>query len=129
MSSGKTVELQRLIDRMATGDLSARDELINSACRRLRVIARKELKRFPAVQRWEETDDVLQSACVRIWRALREVTPESVRHFLNLGAMHIRLEILDMFRHYYGPHGLGANQKSAGYLQRSDGNLAQQDAP
>jgi RNA polymerase sigma-70 factor (ECF subfamily) len=40
------------------------------------------------------------------------VRPESARGFLGLAATSIRRELLDLARHYGGPHGLGANHAS-----------------
>jgi RNA polymerase sigma-70 factor (ECF subfamily) len=66
------------------------------------------LRRHPHLRRWEETDDLLQAALLRLHRSLAEVRPESVRHFDNLAAVQIRRELIDLARGYYGPEGLGA---------------------
>ena len=42
------------------------------------------LRHFPGVQRWEQTDDVVQNALVRLWNALRDVRPPSAREFAGL---------------------------------------------
>jgi RNA polymerase sigma-70 factor (ECF subfamily) len=110
--SSPTIELQGYLDRMRAGDLAARDELFRHACRRLERLTRKMLKGFPGVKRWEQTDDVLQSALVRLLRALQDVQPASARDFFALTAEQIRRELLDLARHYYGPHGEGANHAS-----------------
>jgi RNA polymerase sigma-70 factor (ECF subfamily) len=102
---------------MRAGDASARDELFNRACARLRRIARKLLGHFPALKRWEDTDDVLQNSSLRLWQALKQVTPESPRHFFNLAAMHIRHVVIDMARHYKArplPQILPAGSASTG---------------
>jgi RNA polymerase sigma-70 factor (ECF subfamily) len=70
------------------------------------------LKAFPAVRRWEQTDDVCQIASLRLHRALAGVVPQSARHFLNIAAVQIRRELIDLSRHYGGPEGLGANYAS-----------------
>jgi RNA polymerase sigma-70 factor (ECF subfamily) len=70
------------------------------------------LRSFARVKRWEQTDDVLQNALLRLWGALRNVTPKSARDFYGLAAMQIRRELIDLARQYYGPTGLGANQAS-----------------
>jgi DNA-directed RNA polymerase specialized sigma24 family protein len=81
-----TAQLHRWLDRVQAGDLSAREELLRSVGNRLERLARKMLGRFPTVRRWVETDDVLQSALVRLLRALEEVRPDSMRHFFALAA-------------------------------------------
>jgi RNA polymerase sigma factor (sigma-70 family) len=68
-----------------------------------------------------ETDDVLQNALVRLLRALREVRPESMRHFFALAAEQMRRELLDLARHYYGPHGHGAHHASHGPQDDTEG--------
>ena len=47
---------------------------------------------------------------MRILRALESVRPDSTRAFLGLAAEQMRRELVDLGRHYYGPHGDGANQ-------------------
>src|SRR5262245_39619606 len=72
------------------------------------------LQQYPRVRRWEETGDVLQNALLRLYRALKTVRPDSTRAFFGLAAEQIRRELLDLARHYYGPHGHGAHHDSIG---------------
>jgi RNA polymerase sigma-70 factor (ECF subfamily) len=44
---------------------------------------------------------------------LNDTAPESVAHFLNLAALHIRRELIDLARHHYGPEGAGAHHDTA----------------
>ena len=74
--SSQTQQIQSLIDRLQAGDLSARDELIRSACDRLMHLTRKMLRSYPRVKRWEETGDVFQNAAMRLYRTLQNVTPQ-----------------------------------------------------
>jgi RNA polymerase sigma-70 factor (ECF subfamily) len=39
---------------------------------------------------------------------------ESVRHFLNLAAVLVRRELLDLAKHHFGPEGAGANHHTDG---------------
>jgi RNA polymerase sigma-70 factor (ECF subfamily) len=107
-----TTEIQLRLDRLRAGDESARDELLNLACGRLRRLARKMLRSYPNVRTWEETDDVLQNAAVRLCRALQDVRPDSVRSFLKLATLQIRRELIDLARHYKGPEGPGRKHLS-----------------
>ena len=107
-------QLQRDIDRALAGDDSARSALIDHACDRLVKLTRKLFHRHPALRRWEETDDVAQTAMLRLHRALVDVKPESVRHFFNLAAVMIRRTLLDLAKHHLGPHGHGANHHTDG---------------
>jgi RNA polymerase sigma factor (sigma-70 family) len=110
--SFKTTELQSLVDRIQAGDRSAADDLIRQSAERLESLARKMLKDFPAVARWEQTGDVLQNALTRLLRTLREVRPDSVAGFFRLAAQAVRRELLDMARHYAGPLSPAANHDS-----------------
>ena len=64
---------------------------------------------YSRVRRWEETDDVLANAMMRLSRSLETVVPESPLHFFRLAALQIRRELMDLSRRYFGPEGLGAN--------------------
>jgi RNA polymerase sigma-70 factor (ECF subfamily) len=113
-----TVALQGLIDRFQAGDASAAEQLLGQVAPQLERMARKMLKGYPGVARWDQTDDVLQNAVLRLLNALKEVRPDSVRAFFGLAAEMMRRELLDLVRHYRGAHGLGANHASV--VRRSD---------
>jgi len=61
----KTTELQDLVDRIQAGDRHAADALVRRSAERLENLARKMLRDFPAVRRWEQTGDVLQNSLDR----------------------------------------------------------------
>ena len=103
-----STELQSLLDRARGGEAGAYDELIGRAAQRLRRLAHRMLSGFPHVRRWEETDDVLQAALLRLYRSLSEVQPESTKAFFGLAATQIRRTMIDLARHYYGVYGQGA---------------------
>ena len=109
---GNTTIIQGLLDRLAGGDESAKDELIKHSMERLRRLARKRLRDNPAVRRWDETADVFQNALIRLNRALKTERPESTRGFIGLAAEQIRRELIDLWRHHYGPQGDGAHHAS-----------------
>jgi len=95
--------LQPLLERLRNGDAAAGKELINVTYERFQLLARKVLRSgFTRLKRWEETDDVVQEAALRLWKALESVKPNSVKDFLNLGSVHIRRELLDLCRRYFG---------------------------
>ena len=76
-----TTELQKWLDLLRDGDPAGQGKLIDHACERLRKLTRKMLRGYPVVRRWEQTDDVFQDAMLRLYKALVDVTPESLRHF------------------------------------------------
>jgi RNA polymerase sigma-70 factor (ECF subfamily) len=107
-----TLQLQGWLEQIRGGDESARDALVRTVHGRLEVLARRMLRGFPRVARWEQTGDVLQNALLRLLRALQAVTPESTRDFFGLAAQQIRRELLDLAKHYHGKEGLGAHHAS-----------------
>jgi RNA polymerase sigma-70 factor (ECF subfamily) len=126
----RTANLQLCLDRLREGDLSAREELLSRACERLSRLARKMLRNNARVGRWEQSDDVLQNALLRLHRALEGVHPPTVRDFFRLAATQIRRELIDLARRYYGPEGLGAHHASVGALSGSgDGSPAVPEQP
>jgi len=123
----QTTQLHHWLGRMRHGDTTARDELLRAVCSRLERLARKMLGRFPNVQRWTETGDVLQGALLRLLRTLEKIEPANTRAFFSLAAEHIRRELLDLARQLYGPQGIGANQ--AGRQPPSDASGPLPDPP
>jgi RNA polymerase sigma-70 factor (ECF subfamily) len=101
-SSFNTVQLHDYLDRYRVGDREAADAFLRRVCGRLERLARGMLRGFPTVRRWADTDDVLQSALMRLLRTLQATQPENTRHFANLAALHIRRELLDLARHFRG---------------------------
>jgi RNA polymerase sigma factor (sigma-70 family) len=111
-SSANTNRLRGCLQRIRQGDNSALNELIALASKRLQVLAHRMLRDFPRVQRWAQTDDVLQSALIRLCRALEQVKPATVRDFFGLATTQIRRELLDLARHFSGPEGTAAHHES-----------------
>ena len=87
------------------GARNRREELLEIACERLVQLTRTMLRDYRRVKRWEETDDVCQTAMIRLSRALHSTTPASPRDFYRLATLQIRRELIDLARHYYGPEG------------------------
>ena len=100
MSGETTVFVRDCLQRMATGDESAHDELIGAVCCRMQHLARRMLNDYSKLRRWEETDDVFSGAALRLSKALRAVTPESPKHFYRLAALQIRRELKELVRRH-----------------------------
>jgi RNA polymerase sigma-70 factor (ECF subfamily) len=113
MADDPTVHLQRCLERLRAGDESARKDLLNGACDRLGRLTRAMFRDYRRLKRWEQTDDVLQSALLRLYRALESVTPATPREFYRLAALQIRRELIDLARHYFGPESAGAHHHSS----------------
>src|SRR5260370_30168381 len=108
-----TVQLEGWLARMRAGDRAAPDELVRHVCGRLERLTRHMLRDYPGVHRWTETDDVLQSALLRLLRALHQARPKATRESFPLPPYQIRREMLDLARHYFGPLGEAARHLSA----------------
>lgn len=119
ISTAITRRLESCLSRLAAGDLAARDEVIAIAIDRMRSLAHRMLRTFPVVRRWDETDDVVQNASMRLYRALSQVVPRDPRGCLGLAAVQVRRELLDLARKHTGPESQGANHETN--VRRLDG--------
>lgn len=110
--NASTTQIQALLDRGAAGADSAYDLLLAQASDRLLRLTRKMLRAYPHLQRWEQTDDVFQTAALRLHRSLAEVRPPTVAAFWGLAATQIRRTLIDLARHHFGPEGAAAHYDS-----------------
>lgn len=97
------------LERLAAGDLSARDRILELCATRLRALASRMLDRYPTVRRWDDTDDVFQNAALRLHRTLAAVRPQAPRDLMMLAAAQVRRELLDLARRYAGPQSHAAH--------------------
>jgi RNA polymerase sigma-70 factor (ECF subfamily) len=125
----RTTVIQGWLDRLDSGDDSAREALLDCASARLTRLARKMLKSYPGVARWEQTDDVLQNALLRLDRALKACSPATAGGFFRLAAAQIRRELIDLDRHHYGPEGQGAHHLTRFGAGDSGGSAGVAGAP
>jgi RNA polymerase sigma-70 factor (ECF subfamily) len=123
MTEDQDRTLQGLLDRLAAGDAKAVEDLVEHSLTRFRRMASRMLKDSPVVRRWEETDDVLQAVAVRLWRALQDVKPDSVRAFVGLAATQIRRELIDLARHHRGAQADAAHHQSDPQVADSEGHV------
>jgi RNA polymerase sigma-70 factor (ECF subfamily) len=110
---GQTTEMQRQLERWAAGDVAARDRLLERAGQRLLTLTRRMLRGYPHLRRWEQTDDVFQSAVLRLYRSLGDVRPKSIGQFFGLATTQIRRTLIDLARHHFGPEGAAARHESS----------------
>jgi len=112
----ETTLAQALADhlRAASGDRHASDAInaVVAACRlRLEKFASRLLLGHPEIRRGgHDTDDIVQDASVRLWRALEQVKPESERHLMALASMKVRQQVIDLARKYRGPRSSPENR-------------------
>lgn len=104
-----TDELAACLGRLAAGDSSARDRILEILNDRLRLLAHRLLGKFAGVRRWDTTDDVAQNAAVRLHRALADTVPDSPRGLFGLMATQIQRELIDLARKHAGPQSWASN--------------------
>ncbi len=130
MPQDNTTQLQAILDLAARGNDDAWHQLIDQASQRLFRLTRKMLNSYPQLRRWEDSDDIFQTAAIRLQRSLSSLQPESVRQFFGLAAVEIRRSLIDLLRHHFGPEGAAKNHHSdaAGGTSDNGGALGKQSA-
>jgi RNA polymerase sigma factor (sigma-70 family) len=118
--------IQRLIEAVNRGDARAEDNLLNHVYGRLQALTRRMFRGKDRLHRWEQTDDVLQNAMLRLHQAIACTAISSPRHFMNLATIQIRRELIDLGRKHYGPLGVGRNHHTS--QQLADGELREPQA-
>jgi len=106
-------EIAACLQRLAAGDLAARDRILEICSDRLRLLARRMLARFPNVRRWDDTDDVFQNSAMRLHKALGQTLPETPRGIMALAATQIHRELIDLARRHGGPRSYSANHATS----------------
>ena len=111
------------LEQLKRGDRHARDQLLAHFGKRFEKLARRMMRLFPSVRRWEQTGDIIQNASLRMMRSIDAVNFKSSEHFLAHAALQIRRELIDLTRKYLGPQGVGANQQSWAKSQTDEGAM------
>lgn len=113
-------EIEALLESLRQGDANAAARVLEVTYPSLRRLSRQLLRTWPGVRRWDETDDVCQSAAIRLYRSLTEVRPASPLHYFRLAGLQIRRTLLELARRHTGANGLATNlDTNGGDLQRS----------
>jgi RNA polymerase sigma-70 factor (ECF subfamily) len=97
------------LERLAAGDLTARNQIIEMCSDRLRILTSRMLAGFPNVRRWDDTDDVFQNAMMRLYRSLGQLPIDSPRAVMGLAAKEVGRALLDLARTHAGPQSFAAN--------------------
>jgi RNA polymerase sigma-70 factor (ECF subfamily) len=110
MPGQTTIDIQAALVRLRAGDSQAIDALIGRAYLRMHRLARRQLRGFERVRRFQDADDVVQDACVRLLRRLESKPPTDPAEFFAWAAREIRCQLLDLVRSHYGPLGAGRRE-------------------
>ena len=109
--------MHSFIERMRT-DPRVRDDLYRAVEGRLIRLSRHMLRDFPRLAAMTEAEDILQGAAMRLMRALQTITPVATREFFQLATVHLRRELIDLTRQYFGPLGQGRNEVLLGEMEK-----------
>jgi RNA polymerase sigma-70 factor (ECF subfamily) len=125
MNEHNTVHLQQCLERLQQGDAAGRKALLEGFSDRLMRLAHVMFRGYPRLRRWEETGDVAQNAVIRLDRTLQAIRPATLRDFYRLATLEIRRELLDLYRHHFGPQGEAGHYESGSVRAEHDvGNLS-----
>lgn len=124
-SDGHDEAIARCLARLASGETSARADLLGVCVARLQVIASRMLADYPVVRRWHDTGDLLQGVLMRLHRALGTIRPATPRDLLALATTHMHRELIDLARQLAGPRSHASHHDTnslriAGDLQHTD---------
>jgi RNA polymerase sigma factor (sigma-70 family) len=99
MNGDTTADLRDLVERLRSGDDSARRQLLDRVYHRLRRIAASMFhKDFPRLRAQHDVESVVDEAWARLMKAIETRPPESVEHFYALVFQNVRHVLLDMVR-------------------------------
>jgi RNA polymerase sigma factor (sigma-70 family) len=98
--SEETIQLERGIEQLNSGDPSVRGELLNIACKRLMRLTARLRRDFHAVGDVRSSEDVFQTASLRLYQALHDTPIHDVRDFYRLAAREIRRELIELCKYY-----------------------------
>ena len=96
--------------RLRAGDPHARSAVIAGAQQRLKWLAQRQMRRFERLRRFEDADDVVQNATLRLFQRLDAHAPANPAEFFAWAAREIRCALLDLVKHYYGTRGAGRRE-------------------
>ncbi|MCS7033847.1 MAG: RNA polymerase sigma factor [Phycisphaerae bacterium] len=102
----------RLMRSFTAEDRDSSNQLLQWLMTRIQRLARRQLRDFPAVARWEQTDDIVQAVAIRLQRALASVRPANQAEMMAFCSTLIRRELIDLKRKHFGPMGIGTHHAS-----------------
>ncbi len=114
-----TAVVQSLLNQIREGDQFSIQSLLSATLDRLRLLAKKISGNIPCVKYFEQTDDLLQNSMIRLWKAFEKHHPRTPLDYYRLASAIMRRELIDMSRHYFGAHGIGANLARASHAMDS----------
>ncbi|MDP7014995.1 MAG: sigma-70 family RNA polymerase sigma factor [Pirellulaceae bacterium] len=106
-----------LLKRGTQGDVTAYHELLTRAWARLQIMVQMKLRQNPGLHRWEQTDDVLQEAALKLDKAAKKSgAADKIHSFMGLAATTIKNTLYDLnSRHFEAQkRDAGKNESASG---------------
>ncbi|PHR95020.1 MAG: RNA polymerase subunit sigma-70 [Blastopirellula sp.] len=110
--AGTLTKIEEILTSKKPGSRDSYRKIIELSMVRMQQLTHDMLRGYPHLQRWEQTDDVFQTAVIKLYRSLKEVKPKSARQFFGLAALQIRRTLIDLVRYHLGPQADAANHES-----------------
>src|SRR4051812_24074493 len=96
-------QVARLLDPIRKGRIDAHSRLLMVASPLIHELISRATRGHPDVRRWAAGEGFLQRVMVRLFRELRDATPESPAQFHLMAATQVRLELSDLAGRHSGP--------------------------
>lgn len=90
--------IQQWLIRHQAGDSAANAEILIHCQRRLKLLTRRMLNRYPRVRDWEETSDVFQNVMFRLMSSLQQLKFDTPADFFRLASRQINWALTDLAR-------------------------------
>jgi RNA polymerase sigma factor (sigma-70 family) len=127
-TTGFTAQVSDCLDRLRAGDPRARDSIVELCQTRVRVLVQRMLRRFPGVQRWDQTDDVCQDVVTDLWEALDSLSLDTPSAVLKIAHTMVKRKLIDRARKYAGPLSDAANHATDMSMDGVRGGMLHQHA-
>lgn len=101
MSAFDDAAFEECLANFNTNDTVARNLILVASEDQLRKIVKRSLSRFPGVQRWEDTNSILQECLISMNETLQRIEVNSPADYFRLASRHIRLRLIDLARQYH----------------------------
>lgn len=115
MADNEIIDVVSLIAKVRAGESDSRELLAACIYERLVKLARLMLRNgSQQVRRWEQTEDLAQSAWFRIQRVLENehLSFEDETQFYRFVARHVRFEMIELYRKHKSQHGSHQTKQS-----------------
>lgn len=123
-----TIAIDGCLVRLQNGDMTALDDLTARTYERVRLIAHRQLRRYPGLVRFVETQDVLHDVLTRLNEKLATKQPENAREYFRWTSKQIRDHLVDLLRHFYGRQSSDSDGKHRGRAGQVSSLEASQEA-